>query len=121
MKSTLLRSGAPVALRDEARGIELALEALKQQIGGNERRDLYSDVGPISINGRIQPVLLGTFRSTYGPTPTHVQSLQIAEDLFVDVEARLDTILDEQLPALREQLDEQDVPWTPGRGVPDGD
>ena len=121
VKSALLRSSAPVALRDEARGIELELEALKQTIGGNERRDLYSDVGPISINGRIQPALMGTFRSTYGPTPTHVQSLQIAESMFADVESRLDAILDEQLPALREQLDAQDVPWTPGRGVPDRD
>jgi hypothetical protein len=58
---------------------------------------------------------MGTFRSTYGPTPTHQQSLQIAEQEFALVSARLAEISRQQLPALRLELDQAGVPWTPGR------
>ncbi len=58
-------------------------------MNGNARRDLYGDPGPVSINGRIQPALMGTFRSTYGPTATHLASIEIAESLFTDVKVRL--------------------------------
>jgi hypothetical protein len=118
IKETLLRSSAPAALRDEAQRIELELKALQESIGGNARRDLYGDPGPVSINNRIQPALMGNFRSTYGPTPTHIASLEIAESMFTDVKVRLEKALESDLPALREQLDAAGVPWTPGRVVP---
>ena len=118
IKSTLLRSAAPASVRDEAQRLELELKAVQEIMTGNARRDLYGDPGPVSINGRIQPALMGTFRSTYGPTATHLASIEIAESLFTDVKVRLGQVLDTDLPALREQLDANGVPWTPGRGVP---
>jgi hypothetical protein len=118
IKATLLRSSAPASLRDEAHRLELELKTLQEIMNGNARRDLYGDTGPVSINGRIQPALMGTFRSTYGPTPTHVRSIEIAETMFSEVRTRLNQVLDRDLPALRAQLDANDVPWTPGRGVP---
>ena len=121
IKSTLLRSSAPATLRDEARRIELELKALTELMNGNERRDLYGDTGPVSIGNRIQPARMGTFRSTYGPTTMHRQSLEIAETAFDQVKARLGRVIDSDLPALRAQLDANKVPWTPGRGVPGGD
>jgi hypothetical protein len=118
VKSTLLRSSAPAALRDEAQRLELELKALQQIMGGNQRRNLYSAGGPVSINDRIQPALMGTFRSTYGPTPMHSESLEIGEKMFADVKTRMNQALGADLPALRKQLDAHGVPWTPGRGVP---
>lgn len=118
IKATLIRSSAPESLREEARRIELELKALQETIGGNARRDLYGDPGPVSINNRIQPAMMGTFRSTYGPTPMHLESMRIAESMFVDVREKLDGIYADDLPALREQLDANGVPWTPGRSVP---
>ena len=90
-------------------------------MNGNDRRDLYGDPGPVSINGRIMPALMGTYRSTYGPTPTHLASIQAAEAMFDGVKADMGQLLDSDLPALRAQLNEHGVPWTPGRGVPAGD
>mgnify|MGYP001818139901 CR=1 FL=1 len=121
IKSTLLRSSAPATLRDEARRLELELKTLTELMNGNERRDLYGDTGPVSIGNRIQPARMGTFRSTYGPTTMHRQSLEIAETAFDQVKARLSRVIDSDLPALRAQLDANKVPWTPGRGVPGGD
>jgi photosystem II stability/assembly factor-like uncharacterized protein len=118
IKQTLLRSGAALSLRDSVRALELELMAMQDRINGNVARDLYGDPGPVSISQRLNAAMMGTFRSSYGPTPTHVRSLEIAVSDFSELKARLQEIHDTELPALRRQLDEAGVPWTPGRGVP---
>jgi len=118
IKQTLLRSGAALSLRDAVRALELELMGMQDRINDNVARDLYGDPGPVSISQRLNVVMMGTFRSSYGPTPTHVRSLEIAASEFSEVKTRLQEIHDTGLPALRRQLDEAGVPWTPGRGVP---
>ena len=115
---TLLRSDAAIRLRDTVRALELELMDMQDRITGNVARDLYGDPGPVSISQRLNVAMMGTFRSSYGPTPTHVRSLEIALSDFSEVKSRLQEIHDTELPALRRQLDEAGVPWTPGRGVP---
>jgi photosystem II stability/assembly factor-like uncharacterized protein len=118
IKDTLLRSPAPQALRDRTRALELELLELQQQLSGNETRALYNEGGPVSIGRRIEVAVLGTFRSTYGPTPTHLRQVEIAEAEFAGVRQRLGEINERTLPDLRRELDAAGVPWTPGRGVP---
>jgi hypothetical protein len=118
IKEALLRSSATETLRKTVRSLELELLNMQDLIKGNTARDLYGDPGPVSISQRLQAVMMGTFRSTYGPTPTHIRSLEIAQSDFGDVKTRLQGIHVTGLPALRQQLDEAGVPWTPGRGVP---
>ena len=117
IKETLLRSSAPAALREQALSIEKELLALQQELSGNERRALYNSGGPVSISGRLEAVVIGTFRSTYGPTPNLEQNVDIAEQSLDGVSAEIDRINDEALPELRSQLDAENVPWTPGRGI----
>ena len=105
VKSTLLRSSAPLPLRNEALRIERELKALKEQLSGNARRNLYSDPGPVSIENRIFAALMGVYRSTYGPTPTHRRTLEIAEDEFAQLKTRLERIGDSDLPDLRRDLE----------------
>jgi photosystem II stability/assembly factor-like uncharacterized protein len=118
IKDTLLRSSAPQTLRDRARALERELLDLQQQLSGNETRALYNEGGPVSIERRLEVAVLGTFRSTYGPTPTHLRSVEIAGEAFAGVKAAIARITDDALPALRRDLDAAGVPWTPGRGVP---
>jgi len=61
---------------------------------------------------------MGTFRSSYGPTATHLEAVEIAEAQFAGIQSGLQRIVDMEMPALRKELDESGVPWTPGRGVP---
>jgi hypothetical protein len=121
VKDTLLRSSAAPALRDQVRSIELQLLALQQTLQGNEARSLYGDAGPVSISSRLNAAVMGTFRSSYGPTATHSQAVEIAEAEFAGVESSLGRIVDIEMPALRKELDKAGVPWTPGRGVPGRD
>jgi photosystem II stability/assembly factor-like uncharacterized protein len=121
IKEALLRSSAAEALRDRARSLELDLLSMQQKLSGNDRRNLYGDTGPVSVSRRIDVAVMGTFRSTYGPTPLLERSLEIAEQEFADLRTQLRQITDSELPALRRQLDEAGVPWTPGRGNPGRD
>jgi photosystem II stability/assembly factor-like uncharacterized protein len=118
IKETLLRSSAPQELRDQTRSLELELLQLQEKLKTNKARDLYNDIGPVSISRRIEVAKMGTFRSSYGPTATHQQAIDIAHAEFGDVKTRLQRINEIDLPALREKLDQEGVPWTPGRGVP---
>jgi len=121
IKQTLLRSDAPDALRSQVRTLELELMDIQDRIKGNVVRTLHNDPGPVSISRRLEVARMGTFRSTYGPTPTHSRALEIATAEFDEVKSRLRLINEQELPELRRQLDEAGVPWTPGRGVPAGD
>jgi photosystem II stability/assembly factor-like uncharacterized protein len=120
IKQTLLRSRGPEALRERTRTLERELLEIQNRLATNPKRELYGDPGPVSIERRLNVAILGTFRSTYGPTPTHRRSLEIAEEEFGPLRARLKAIADTELPALRRALDEAGVPWTPGRSVPAG-
>jgi hypothetical protein len=121
IKDTLVRAKAPESLRGHARSIELELLEIQQKLSGNEVRYRYNDRGPVSISQRLNAATMGTFRSTYGPTATHSRMLDIAESEFSAVKGRIRQVADTELPALRRQLDEAGVPWTPGRGVPGRD
>jgi len=120
IKQTLLRSGAANELRNRARALELEVIDLQLQLSGDERRDLAGAAGPTSVQRRTNVVQLGTLFSTYGPTPTHQRSIEIGEQAFAGIRTALNRIFNTDLPALRKDMDDAGVPWTPGRGVPSG-
>jgi hypothetical protein len=98
--------------------MELQVMDLQLKLSGDEARALAGDPGPVSVARRINVAQLGTSFSSYGPTPTHERSLEIAEQEFAGIKTALDRIFDSELPTLRRAMDEAGVPWTPGRGVP---
>jgi photosystem II stability/assembly factor-like uncharacterized protein len=120
IQEALLESVADPALEAEARALELRLLDLNERLLGNVQRGRYRDPGPISVERRLDVVLVGNLFSTYGPTPTHLENLAFARDALDEVAAELDRMLETELPALERRLDEAGVPWTPGRGVRSG-
>lgn len=117
IREALLRSTADPGLDAAARAIQLDLAELEERLGGNPRRGLLGDPGPVSIEGRMGVAFLGTFLSTYGATPTHRRSLDIAKEGLEQLVAELDAILSERLPGLEAELEDAKVPWTPGRSI----
>lgn len=119
IKEALARSKVPHAqLDEETRILERRLEELSDRLRGNRLRRRFKDPGPVSILRRLEVAKSGVFMSTYGPTPTHRRSLEIAAEEFAAFGRELDRILTEELPALQRDLEAAGVPWTPGRGVP---
>ena len=82
---------------------------------------MMGDPGPVSVSARLAVLNYGKLFSTYGPTETHEMNLAIAESGFAEIRRELDELLEGQVRSLEQRLDEERVPWTPGRGVPVAD
>ena len=91
------------------------LAAMKERLGGNPRRNLLNDPGPVPINRRLGVANMGTNWSTYGPTPTHRMSLDIAKRDFAALQAELTKLVREELPRIEQRLEAAGAPWSPGR------
>ena len=108
----------PGALDAERHAIEQELYAVQEALGGNRARAAIEDDGPPTIAGRVQVAALGAAWSTYGPTPTHRRSLEIAEAGLAKLRERLNAVLLQRLPALENSIEAAGGPWTTGRPVP---
>ncbi len=109
---------APDGLDSELHAIRQELLAVDETLSGNRARASVEDDGVVTIARRVQVAQVGTSLSTYGPTPTHRRSLQIAEQELGKVREQLNAIVEQGLPAFEKKLEQAGAPWTPGRPVP---
>ncbi len=103
----------------DARAYDLAqrLEDLEVKIDGDPIKGRLGEPEVPSIQGRLSVANIGNRFSLYGPTPTHLESVRIAEEGLAEVRSELSAI-GEELASLESELDAAGVPWTPGREVP---
>ena len=118
IQDALINSTAHSNLEIEAVDMEKRVMQFQQTLVGNERRGFMNDPGPMSISRRIAVASINKTFTAYGPTPTHIMSIEIAEAQFSDLSNGLKEILNNELPELKKKLNRAGVPWTPGRGVP---
>ena len=98
--------------------MERLVADMQERLSGNERRGWANDQGPVSISRRLSVVRFGTIYATHGPTPTHLESFEIASGALAELKQELDQLVRVALPRLERRLDEAGLPWTPGRSVP---
>ena len=121
LKEALLRSEAPMGELDkEIEAFRLAVDDVKVAMMGNPSRDAVGEKGPDTVSRRMFVAMAGTFGSTYGPTPMHKESLEIAERGFATHQAKLTKLMREELPRLEEKLRAAGAPWTRGQPLPSG-
>lgn len=113
-----LSVSAPSELDDELQAIESELFDVQELLQGNQSRGEIGEKEPHTILDRLQTAGFGSAFSTYGPTPTHRRSLQIAIEEYATVRDRLDTLVSTTIPAFERKLQAAGAPWTPGSGVP---
>lgn len=107
---TLLDNGWQ-AIRDEA-------NAISELVSGNAARNaIYERVQP-TVRSRLNFVLTGVARSTYGPTQTHREQLSIAKSEFGAVKQRLSALTETTIPAFEADLIAAGAPWVPGGKIP---
>jgi photosystem II stability/assembly factor-like uncharacterized protein len=107
-----------LALRDEARALELRLMDLREALNGDPTKRRRSEPELPGIVSRVNQIVYGHWSSTSAPTETHRRSYDIASEQFGAVAGDLRQLIDVDLPHFEQQLEEAGVPWTPGRGVP---
>ncbi|NIN34209.1 MAG: hypothetical protein GTO60_03540, partial [Gammaproteobacteria bacterium] len=80
--------------------LKQALLELDGKLNGNRSKQQVGEKDNPTINYRLRVAISGTMNSTYGPTPTHKRSLEIADSQFREFRTELENILNEQLPKL---------------------
>jgi len=113
-RSTLVDAG----LNAELDGLVRQIYDLREAFDGNQQHQKMGEPKAPGINGRMFVVEMGNQNSTYGPTPTHRRSYEIALEQLAAARKTLNTIVETTLPAIEKKLEAAGVPWTPGRSVP---
>ncbi|MBB4210168.1 photosystem II stability/assembly factor-like uncharacterized protein [Rhodothalassium salexigens DSM 2132] len=119
IKTAIARSEAAPAeldaqwaeIRDELYEIDAGLS------GHKARAEVGALQGP-SVAERLGKVLVGTARSTYGPTATHSAVFDEALAQFEGLRARIETLRGETIPALETALMDAGAPWVKGAPLP---
>ena len=109
---------APAALMGEARALELRLLDLREALDGSRTRTSRAEPDLPGIAGRVNQVVRGHWNGTHGPTGTHREQYRVAREAFSAMYPELQRLVETDLPALEERLEEAGVPWTTGRALP---
>ena len=118
LRTGLARSTAAAGdLDQQLYALDQQLFDIEEQISGKPSMETLNE-SQHTISGRVFVVMIGVGRSTYGPTPTHERSLEIAEQRFGDVRTELNEIVEQRIPELERALFDAGAPWTPGSPVP---
>jgi len=112
------RSRADAALLGELHAVRQQLYDLEVALRGQPAKSEVATPETPSIGGRFQVAQIGIAFSTYGPTPTHQRSLEIAEQQLAAWKPRLAKLVTETIPALEAKLAAAGAPWTPGQPIP---
>ncbi|MEO1482508.1 MAG: glycosyl hydrolase [Myxococcota bacterium] len=119
LMTVLARSEAkPVGLDHELEAIRLELDTLKMELSGSPARGEIGAKSPETVGDRLSVAQVGTFYSTYGPTPMHTRMMEIAETDFAAIRSRLNAVITTKIPALEKKLIEAGGPWAIGQPVP---
>jgi len=120
LQTALSRTPAvPGNLDRELHQLKQGLLELDEQLNGNRSKKQVGEKNNPTINYRLSVARRGTMSSTYGPTPTHKRSLEIADIQFREFRTTLEKILNEQLPKLEEALQDAGAPWVKGQPIPE--
>lgn len=109
---------APLELLDQARQVELKLMDARDKLSGDPTRGQRHENDSPSITSRMANAMFGTFGHSHGPTGTHREQFEIAREEFAEVQAEVRAVIDVDLAALHQALDQAGVPWTRGRDLP---
>ncbi len=106
-------------LWNEAHALELKLMDLQEKFNGDPTKPKRNEPAMPGIISRVQTMMFGAMGSTEGPTGTHERQYEIAIEQYAAALGDLETLIDEEIPALNAKLDEANAPWTPGRKIPE--
>jgi hypothetical protein len=94
-----------------------ALHEIEETVFGNSVQDDIGGYAPTSVSTWLGHALRGVSNSSYGPTPSHRQSVAYAREAFAPAKERLNALVEREIPALRATLRQAGAPWTIGESI----
>ncbi|MEM6628987.1 MAG: glycosyl hydrolase [Bacteroidota bacterium] len=118
MEVALARAdNATPALFEQLHQVKSDLIAFETEVGGSPAKDEVGERNNPSIRSRMYTAMRG-LSTTYGPTPNHMASLEIAQQEFAEMKPRLEKLANEAVPALEEAVKKAGAPWIEGQPLP---
>lgn len=118
-KEALSRSySEPGSLDKSLMQISKELNQLDVELQGEGSKNQIGEKSHVTIFDRLGSAMMGTRFSTYGPTPTHRRSLEIAQKQFAQFKAKLNNIIKIKIPQFEKALDKVNAPWVLGADLP---
>ena len=108
----------PGELNKKLNELNKELYDLETQLMGSKSKGELSEPDKPIIFERISAASIGTGFSTYGPTPTHKRSLEIAQKEFDLIKTKYELIANKKLPELENELITAGSPWIKGQELP---
>jgi photosystem II stability/assembly factor-like uncharacterized protein len=120
MKTVVVQdpAGTP-ELRAQVRALELELMDMQEAMSGDPTRPRRAEPAMPGILGRLGTAVGGS-GSTYGPTGTHREELELARTQWEAVRPNLTRLVETTVPEMVARLESLGMRWTPGMGVPRG-
>jgi len=113
MQVVLSHSRADSALETRLHDVRGSILAVDEVLNGNRSRQEPGEKTRPIIQDRLFSVSLGVDRSTYGPTPTHRESLDIAQRQIDEVRVQVEDVR-QQVSDLGRALVDAGAPWLEG-------
>jgi len=115
MKIALDRSRtAPGDLDKRLHQLDTELQLMSKKLNGDPLRNQVGEKSLPTIGRRISVAAMGTRMSSYGPTPTHQKSLEIAQKQLKELRNELDRIANDRIPSLEQDLIDARAPYVKG-------
>jgi hypothetical protein len=92
---------------------------LRDALFGDPNKAALKEPQADNIGSRYFHAYLAAAYSTYGPTPAHLRSMDLAEAEYADLRARVNAFTQQELPALEQALLDAGAPWTRGQRLPE--
>ena len=108
---------APGDLDAQLHELNTKLELMNKQFSGDPLRSAVGEKSLPTIGQRVNVAAMDTRTSTYGPTPTHRQSLAIARKQLDALKTELAAIIENDIPQLEKALIEAKAPYVKGSGL----
>jgi len=102
-------------LSDEADALEQRLLDISIALDGDPGPLARNETLPPAISDRVDRVVESQWSTTAGPTQTDLEAYRLASEAFAPVLADLRKLVEVDLRALEEKMENAGAPWTPGR------
>ena len=119
MRTALYNSSSDVGEGDQKiQEIRSSLLILKNKLNGNPAKQAVGEKNDPSIQERIEHAFMGTRRSTYGPTPSHERSIEIAKSELATLVNSLNSLMERDMVEMEQLLKSAGAPWIEGQMLP---
>ena len=103
----------------KANKLQKRLADYKLKLNGDDMKDDKWMMTAPGISSRIRGAMFGGMRGTYGITKSTKEQYEIGVKEFEEIREDLFKLLDEELEAFEDEVDEAGIPWTQGRDLPE--